>query len=1092
MERMQRSRWSAGSRIRGLSAAGVSLLFLLMFSGTALGQQVAVTGTVTTAGGSPLRGVTVRVQGSDVHVFTNANGKYAIAAPTNGTLLYTIIGQREASQPVNGRTTIDVSMQPIAFLDEVVVTAYSEEQRRADITGAVASVNLASVDRQTSASVLQRLDANVTGVTVDASGSPGSRSTVRVRGISSFQNNDPLYVVDGTPVQDSYINFLNPNDIASVQVLKDASSASIYGSRASNGVIIIETTKRGAAGAPKVNFSARSGINTPVHALDDLVLTDALAYFQVVKTAYQNAGLAVPTNIYGSVTNPSVPAFIYPNACTPAPCTNVDVSTYSYPNNLIMRGSAGTDWWKAVFHAAPIQDYNLGVTGGGSDNTYALSFNYFNQDGTARYNYFRRGNIRANTSFTRDKFTFGENVALSLERHIGGMPDDPGGYAEDGIMGKNILMQPVIPIYDVGGHFASGKSTGLGNQSNPLKEAFEARNNTSNNGRIFGNVFGNLGLNDKLSVRTRLGFNVGQSEFNGFNPTFFENSEPSTTNSINENQNQFVDWTWSNTAKFDDHFSKHNISLLVGQEANQTWNRYLQCGMSSLINTSVDSRYCQDALGDAKSKTTFSSGGKSALLSFFGKADYNWDEKYVASVTLRQDGSSRLSPAHRWGTFPAFGLGWRVSKEGFLEGNHLLSDLMLRYGWGVTGNQQIPSGRIASQFGGNVGDTYYDISGSNSSVRAGFRQTALGNANLKWEEARTQNIGADMQLFDGKANVQIDVYDRKTNNLLFDPPIPGTAGVLAPPIVNIGKMENSGVDFSIGHQSATWGLTFNGSHYKNKIVSIDGQTDFFYGPISTRFGNQVINQVGHPIGCFYGYQADGFFKDAADVSSHATQDGAAPGRIKFRDVAGAANGGPDGRITLADRTIIGCPHPKFTAGLDGGYRWKSFDLNATLFGTFGNKIFDVQKEFYVFRNFSTNVRKDLLQNSWRPVDASLPRAQWTAANPGAKYPVLDQADTYSHAISSYYVEDGSYVRLRNIQIGYMVPTRFERFGLNATRIYVQAENLFTITGYEGLDPALPAANVFGSAGDIRDQYRGIDRGSYPSNRTFSIGLTTNF
>ena len=1075
MERMLPGRGSWNSRTHVWRSVGLGLLMAFVLSGTALGQQIAVTGTVTSAGGAPLRGVTVQVQGTDVHVFTNTAGKYSIAAPSNGILSYTIIGQRAVTQSVNGRSTIDVQMQPIAFLDEVVVTAYSEEQRRAEITGAVASVNLNSVARQTNASVLQRLDANVTGVTVDASGSPGSRSTVRIRGISSFQNNDPLYVVDGTPVQDSYVNFINPNDIASVQVLKDASAASIYGSRASNGVIIIETTKRGESGAPRVTFNARTGISSPVKGYDDILITNALDYFQVVKTAYQTAGLAVPTNIYGSATNPSVPKFIYPNACTPAPCTNVDVSTYSYPSNLIMAGSQGTNWWKAVFHDAPIQDYNLSVAGGATDNAYALSFNYFNQDGTARYNYFRRGNVRANTSFTRNRLTFGENLAISLDRHIGGMPDDPGGYAEDGIMGKNILMQPVIPIYDVGGNFASGKAVGLGNQSNPLKEAFEARNNTSNNGRIFGNVFGSLALNPSLSVRTRLGFNVGQSEFNGFNPTFYENSEPSTTNSINENQNQFTDWTLSNTAKYDQKFSKHQISVLVGQEANQTWNRYIQAGMSSLINTSVDSRYIQDALGDAKSKTVFSTGGKSALLSFFGKADYNWDETYVASVTLREDGSSRLGPSHRWGTFPAFGLGWRASRMSFLAGNKTISDLMLRYGWGVTGNQQIPTGRIVSQFGGNVGDTYYAIGGQQSSVAAGFRQTSLGNPDLKWEESRTQNIGADVTLFNGLANLQVDLYSRKTNNLLFDPPIPGTAGVSDPPVVNIGKMKNTGVDFSIGHQSAAWGVTFNGSHYSNKIVSIDGQTDFFYGPISTRFGNQVINQVGHPIGCFYGYQADGFFKDAADVASHATQDGAAPGRIKFRDING------DHAVTLADRTIIGCPHPKFTSGLDGSYRRGAWDFSATVFGTFGNKIFDVQKEFYVFRNFSTNVRKDLVKNSWTPTHQN------------AKYPILDQSDTYSHAISSYYVEDGSYVRLRNVQIGYNVPARFSKFGLNATRVYVQAENLFTITGYDGLDPALPAANITNNSGaDIRDQYRGIDRGSYPSNRMFSFGLTTNF
>jgi TonB-linked SusC/RagA family outer membrane protein len=530
------------------------------------------------------------------------------------------------------------------------------------------------------------------------------------------------------------------------------------------------------------------------------------------------------------------------------------------------------------------------------------------------------------------------------------------------------------------------------------------------------------------------------------------------------------------------------VNLLLGQEANRSTNRFITAAMSNLINDDLNSRYLQPTLGDAASMTVFSEGGKSAGLSFFGKADYNFAEKYVASVTLRQDGSSTLGPSHRWGTFPAFGLGWRLSNESFMANNHVFSDVMLRYGWGVTGNQQIPPGRIVAQFGGGRGDTYYDISGSNTSVVAGYRSTRLGNPDLKWEENRSQNVGADVSLFDGKINVVLDVYQRNTNNLLFDPPTPATAGVAAPPIVNIGKMKNNGFDFSIGHQSATWNATFQGSHYKNKIVSIDGVQTFFYGPISTRYGNQVINQVGSPIGSFFGLLANGYFPDAADAASHATvagtcpvapcQDGAAMGRLRFRDISGP-NGVPDGKITLADRTIIGSPHPDFTAGLDLGYRWKNWDVSGTLFGTFGNEIFDVQKEFYVFRNFSTNVRRDLLTDSWTPT------------NLDAKYPRLDINDTYSHQLSSFYIEDGSYVRMRNLQIGYNVPPALVRW-ISATRVYVQAENLFTITGYPGLDPALPVQAVNGPAGDIRDQYRGVDRGTYPSNRTFSLGLVTSF
>ena len=1056
-----------------LRVVGMSLLLMLGLSGPAFAQPIQVTGTVTSAGGATLRGVTVRVVGSDVAVLTGGGGRYTITAPSDGSLNFTLLGQRPQTVQVGGRRQIDVTMQAMAYLEQVVVTGYSEEQRRADITGAVASVNIDAANKLTAASLLQKLDANVTGVTVDASGSPGSRSTVRIRGISSFQNNDPLYIVDGTPVQDSYINFLNPNDIASIQVLKDASTASIYGSRASNGVIIIETTKRGAVGPPRATLKVRTGIASPTRGYDDFLILDALQYHEILKRSYENAGLPVPTNVYGNPASPTVPQYIWPNNCNPNPCSTVNEANYSFPNNLIMKGSAGTNWWDAVFGTAFVGDYNLDVTGGGLDNSYAVSFNYYDQQGTAAYNGFKRGSVRINTQFTRKKLVFGENISLSLERSVGGIPNDPGGFAEDGIIGKNILMQPVVPVRDVGGNFASGKAVGLGNQSNPLKFAWGAKDNIQRNDRIFGNLFAGLDLTPQITFRSRLGFNIGQGAFTGFNPIIPENSEPNFTNSINENSNRFTDWGWSNTLKFGQQYGSHNVSLFVGQDVGQSTNRFLTAGISGLINTDVNSRFIQDALGDASSKVVTSIGGQSATLSFFGKADYNYADRYVASVTLRQDGSSNLGPDHRWGTFPAFGLGWRISQEKFLANNKIFSDVMLRFGWGITGNQQIPAGRIVSQFGGSRGDTYYDIGGTNNTVTAGFRETSLGNKDLKWEENRSTNFGLDLALWDRKIDVVIDVYQRETNNLLFDPPIPATAGIAAPPIVNVGKMQNRGVDFSIGHRANNWSVNFNGTHYRNKIVQIDGVQDFFYGPIATRFGNQIINKVGNPIGSFYGYEADGFFSDAADVAAHAKQDGAAPGRIKFRDTNG------DGQITLADRTIIGSPHPDLTAGLDLSYRLGDWDLSTTVFGTFGNEIFDAQKEYYVFRNFSTNVRKDLLTDSW------------TEQNKNAKYPRLDVNDNYSRAISSFYVEDGSYVRLRSVQLGYEVPPRYLRW-IPAAKVYLQAENLFTFTGYNGLDPALPAANVFGPAGDIRDQYRGIDRGSYPSSRTFSIGIITNF
>jgi TonB-linked SusC/RagA family outer membrane protein len=1056
----------------------VSLLFALVLSGTAFGQNIVVTGTVTSTGGAPLQGVTVRVQGTDTRATTDASGKYRISAPGDAVLNFSVLGQRPVQTTVAGRSSIDVTMANITYLEQVLVTAYTE-QRRGDITGAISSVDIAQEQKQTGASVLQRLDVAVPGVTVVSSGSPGSRSTVRIRGISSFQNNDPLYVIDGTPVEESYLNFLNPNDITSVQVLKDASASSIYGSRASNGVIVIETTKKGIQGPPQVTLRVRSGVASPVKGYNDILLTNALDYFKVVRASYQNAGIKTPTNIYGDSLNPSVPQYIYAAPST-RPAVggldqygrpiNVNTAAYSYPNALIMPGSAGTDWWGSVFGTAPVGDYNLDVNGGSDANAYRVSFNYFHQGGTAIYNDFKRGSIRANTQFSHGMLNFGENVALSYERHYGGLPDDPGGYAEDGILGKNILMQPVIPIYDINGNFAGGKATGLGNQGNPVKYAFEHKDDIQKNLNIFGNTFAGLDLTPAISLKTRLGFNTGQNAFAGFSPPSPEVAEATFSNQINENTTQFLDWTWSNTARFVKALGSHNFDFLVGQEANQATNHNIAGSLQNLVNTGIDSRYIQNALGGKKDVS--STGGKSALLSLFGKADYNYAEKYVASFTVRRDGSSRLAPGHQWGTFPAFGLGWRLTNEPFFSGNKYFSDVMLRYGVGVTGNQLIPPGRIVAQFGGDLGETYYDVTGSGNNIATGYRQTSIGNPNLKWEENKSTNVGADMVLFNGAINLVVDVYRRNTNNLLFDPALPATAGLSDPPILNVGKMRNTGIDFSVGHQAAFWNVTLNGSHYHNEIVSIDGFQTFFYGPISTRFGNQVINEIGHPIGSFYGFVADGLFRDAADVAAHAKQDGAAPGRIKFRDVNG------DGVIDNNDRTIIGSPHPKFTAGLDLGARRGNFDVSATVYGTYGNKIFENEMEFYVFREFETNVRKDLLENSWTPT------------NLNAKYPRLDVSDGASSAISSFYVKDGSYTRLRNMQVGYTLPSSAKY--LPGARVYLQGDNLFTKTNYDGLDPALPAANTFGPAGDVRDQYRGVDRGSYPSNRVFSVGVVTSF
>lgn len=1068
----------------------IRVLFALTLSGAAqaLAQETTVSGTVSSLTGEKLPGVTVQVRGTDSRTTTDANGRYSLTAPSDGVLLFNLIGYKGAARTIAGRATIDVAMDAaVAVLDPVIVTGYTA-QRRGDITGAVSSVtNMEGAAQQTGASVLQRLDGRVPGVVVEASGSPGSRSTVRIRGVTSFQNNDPLYIIDGTPVQDTYLNWMNPNEIGSIQVLKDASAASIYGSRANNGVVIIET-KKGRPGQRQITLDVRTGVATPVKGYDDILELNSLRYFDLVRTAHKNAGLKVPVNIYGDSVNPAVPAYIWPNNCgTPPgtlPCTSVDPATYSFPNSLIMPGSAGTNWWDAVFGAGQYRDANLALSGGGDDNAYHVSFNYLDQEGTAEFNRLRRGGARVNTTFNVGRVRVGENIAVSREQKYGGIDD--GDIGEGNIVGKNIFMQPVVPIHDIRGNFASGKATGLGNNSNPLKIASAGRHNITTSDRVFGNVFAGVDAGRSLTLNTRFGFNLGQGSFRGFAAATPEDREPTSITAINENYNLFTEWTWSNTLNYARIFDQHNLTVLVGQEANASNNRFEAASCSGLLNTDVDSRYIQDALCDPTTKNVFSEGGKSALLSFFGKADYNYSERYYLSLTVRRDGSSRLGPSNRWGTFPAVGLGWRLSRESFLANSGTFSNLMLRFGWGVTGNQNIPPGRVVSVFGGGRDDTFYDIGGSGSAIRPGFKITRIGNPNLKWEEQHSINAGLDLEFLQGKGTFNADVYRRNTNNLLFDPRLPATAGSAAPPIVNIGKMRNVGIDFSLGYRGSIgsgtiWSVTFNGSRYRNKILQIDDQgTDFFFGPpeADVREQNAVINKLNYPIGSFYGLVADGYYLNAADAAPYFSS-GARAGRIKYRDLNN------DGEITAADRAVIGSPHPDFTAGLDLAVRRGAWEFSATLFGTFGNDIFDSQKYWYVFRYFDTNVRADRLANSV-VLDAT-----GRVTNPGAKYPRLDASDVFSRQYSSYWIEDGSYVRLRTLQVAYNLPPALVRW-IPAARVYLQAENLFTITGYDGLDPALPAPVSTGAAGDRRDQARGIDQGVYPSNRTITIGITTTF
>lgn len=1055
--------------------SGLLSLFLSAFAVfTCYSQTRTVTGTVSSDDIGPLPGVNIVVQGTIQGAVTDENGYYSIEVPgPRAVLVFSYIGYSTKAISVEDKITIDVVLSPeLTALDEIVVTGYNAV-RKGDITGAVAIVDAKDMNQITAVSVLSKLEGRAAGVTVNSSGQPGSFNTVRIRGISSFTNNDPLYIVDGVPIETRDLNFLNPNDIETMQVLKDASTASVYGSRANNGVIII-TTKKGSKGKARLNVDVNLGIANPVKGFDQILIQDALDYHEIIKRSHENAGLETPTNIYGDPNNPSIPNYIWPNDGVNQ-TMSVDESSYSWPDNLIMPASSGTNWWDEVFDPSLVQDYNLGMSGGTDNAVYNVSLQYYNQDGTMKYNWMDRVSLRANSEFRFGRLSIGENLALSRIQTAGGLGGS--GMAEGSIIGNIIKAQPVIPVYDINGYFAGGKANTLGNVTNPVRQAYFSKDNITNRYSIVGNVYANLEIIDGLNLKTSLGVNTSNSLYKRFFFPTPENSEPTMVYNLDEYYGTSMEWTWTNTLNYVRTFGNdHNINILAGYEAIDYKGNWITAGMAGYVSTVPSAWYIRDALGDVSTKSVNSYGSINSLTSFFGKADYNYANRYYFSGTIRRDGSSKFGANNRYGLFPAVSLGWRLSEESFMNSLVWLSDLRIRAGWGITGNQNIPGGRTSDQYGGSTQDTYYDINGTNNTLVTGYRLTALGNEDLKWEENISTNMGLDLSLLERRINIVVDVYKRTVDGLLYNPTLPATAGHASAPIVNIGTMSNTGIDFSIGYKSKLagefqWEVEFIGGHYKNEILKIDGEQEFFPGPVGGRAGQIVQNFVGSPIGTYYGMVQDGIFQSQEEVDAHATQDGAAIGRFRFK------NTNDDDIVNLEDREIIGSPHPDFTGGLSFNAFYKNFDMSLFFFGSYGNEIFNLTKEFTIFRLYSTNVYADRLTDSWTPT------------NTDAKYPRLDQNDQFSSAYSSFYVEDASYLRLKNLQIGYNLP---KAGWFSSMRIYIQGQNLFTLTKYSGLDPALQTINSNGPIGNRADQATGIDRGMYPANRIFSIGINANF
>jgi TonB-dependent starch-binding outer membrane protein SusC len=1048
------------SPLKSMLLLGVFLLSTFL----TFAQDRRVTGNVTGSDGGTIPGASIKIKGTNSGTTTNGTGDFALNVKSaNDVLVVSSVGYKTLEVSVGTRSVVNISLQSdVSALDEVVVTGYQTLRKR-DITGAVTIIETEGLKSVKGSSFTQNLAGRASGVTISSSGSPGDATNVRIRGISSFTSNDPLYIIDGVPVKDQYQNLINPDDIESIQVLKDASTASIYGSRASNGVIVI-TTKQGKSGKTKVTYNGSFGLATSVKGYNEVLNQSSKDWATALKLKFPtDTPFPDPSNL---------PKYVNPISNT------VDEGTYDAINNQISLTSAGTDWWKESTRTAQIHDHNISLSGGNDHATFSITASYLNQEGIFNYTDYNRATIRANSQYKVTKaFRIGENMTYASNWGVN-IGSSGGGNNEQGIIGNILKSTPIVPLYDIKGNPGGHTFTALtGNFTNPTQKLINAKDNTNKYNRLLGNIYAEVDVIKGLTLRSSFGVDVGTGFYKNFTyPEPYRVEGNKTANNFTENWSQSFTYSWTNTANYSQDFGKHHVGVLVGQEAVASTYRSINSNLAGYFTTDVNAWYINTAFGNPSSLNTNSTGNESKLASYFGKVDYAFNDRYLLSATIRRDGSSKFLSDVRYGIFPAVSVGWRVSQEGFMKELPWISDLKLRASYGEVGNQDIRNYNFSNLYGGSVGSTFYDINGSNGNVATGYALRERGNASTIWESAKTTNFGIDGAFLNNALTVVLDIYKRNTDNLLYNPALPGTAGSAVAPYVNIGAMENTGFDLGLTYRKSvnkdlSFNVGLNLSRYKNTIVKVANNDDQFI-PSDGLDGrldiSAYVNKVGYSISSFRGFVVESLITTEAERANQLA--GAVIGGLKYKDTNG------DGKITDADRTVIGSPHPSLTAGLNLGANYKGFDLTAFMFGSFGNDIFNYTKMFSYFMNFNSNIGINTLA------------LQGTGNNPK-----INGSDLASRASSTFYIENGSYVRLANLQLGYRLPKDLaSKIGVGGARVYIQGQNLLTFTGYSGVDPAVSSANI-GGGSNVNDVGKsGFDGGHYPANKITTIGLSLEF
>jgi len=1073
-----------------------ALLVLLVLSSSATFAQKTVTGTVLDEYDVGLPGVSVLVKGTTTGTATDIDGKFSLNVPNDqAVLVFSFIGYTAIEQLVGNRSIIDVKLSPDeTTLQELIVTGYTIDSRR-ETTGAIATVDPKDLTVIPTGNVEQALQGRVSGLTVITNGQPGTTSIIRVRGFGSFGGNEPLYVVDGVPVQST--DFLNPDDIASTTVLKDAAAASIYGARASNGVIIY-TTKRGRKGNQKlrVDYNGLFGATTPGKGLDMMNPQDFAEYTWLAESNQARIDGREPNYghpQFGTGSSPVLPYYINvggtPGVAGPFSEAQLEEERAKYNVDRSKGGvyqlvraatGEGTDWYKELTRSAPLTRHSIGLNGGSETSRFFIGLGYQDQAGIMKNNNFKRISLRANSEFDVFKrFRIGENFQATYRQVLGqtGGNGGRGVSADENDILQAFRMPSIIPVYDEFGGYAGTAARGFNNPRNPIANRDGLENNRNFNANIFGNVYAEVDILKDLTFRTSIGGQYNNYYYWDYSRLQYENSENNSAFGYGEGSGFNFQWVFTNTLSWKRTFGKHAFDVILGQEAlNNGEGRNISAGGQNPFSTDPDFVTISNLPVSTRQVNSNLYRGVN-FSSYFGRLNYTYNDKYLVSAVVRRDGSSVFGQNSRYGVFPAFSAAWRISSEPFLQSATWMDELKIRGGWGQMGNSNpVPPTNQYSLFGGDVGASSYDINGSNSSALIGFRRTRIGNPNTQWETAVTKNIGIDGTFFNGRLDVIFDVWQKDTKDLLFQLPIPQTAGSNAtPPFINIGQMKNAGIDLLVGvkgnlSSAFTYDLTVTASTLNNEIVALAPGLDIITSINPSYRGIQPIrNQVGQSLSAFFGYKVEGLFSSAEDVANHATQDGAAPGRFKFEDINN------DGEITPDDRTFIGSPVPDFTGGLNFTLGFKGLDLSVYLYTSLGNEIWNQSRWFTDFyQTFEGAAISERLKEAWTP------------ENLGAEIPVVEKTANFStsNVGSSFYVENGSYLRLQNVTLGYTLPaTLLERWRLERVRVFASANNLFTISGYTGLDPAV---------GGNADTTFGVDVGNYPVTTGYTFGLNLSF